>query len=54
MEVGPNLTTYENVIAYRNQMIDLIEAGIMPKNGSLSNEELSAFENWADQGYPEF
>ena len=51
---GMDLTTFHQVILFRYEILDQVEQGGMPKDASLSDEEIMAFESWADHGFPEF
>lgn len=54
LRASSDLSTYNGVIAYRAQVVDLVLQGLMPKGGPLGRADKTAFEQWGDQGYPEF
>lgn len=49
---APNLTSYDGTKASGAAVLADINAGTMPKSGPLPTDQKTAFQNWANAGYP--
>ena len=45
-----DLASYDDVVAWANQILGKLEAGAMPCDGAWQAERVELFRRWVDQG----